>query len=64
MWIKTKNNELLNTDQMRMICYDADSDRTYCYGSDHFCCMISEGDYIPTLINALRRGDNYVGVDL
>lgn len=54
MWIKTQGNDLLNTDV----------GLTYCsFGIRPSSYPISEGNAIPAIINSLRRGDNYLGVN-
>lgn len=64
MWIKTQGNDLLNTDQMASIWFDSDVGLTYCsFGIRPSSYPISEGNAIPAIINSLRRGDNYLGVN-
>lgn len=64
MWIKAQNNDLLNTDQMASIWFDSDVGLTYCsFGIRPNSYPISEGNAIPAIINSLRRGDNYLGVN-
>lgn len=64
MWIKTQGNDLLNTDRMEAIWFDSNVGLTYCsFGNQPDSYLISEGNAIPAVINSLRRGDNYLGVN-
>ena len=61
MWIKTKNGYLVNSDHLDLIFYDSDADYTKGMAGEEYY-KIADGNAIPQIITALRRGDHYMGV--
>lgn len=64
MWIKTKDGLLVNADTLSCINYVPEQDHTIgIYADDPFDqADIADGNVIPQIITALRRGDHYMGV--
>lgn len=62
MWIKTNHEELVNLDRYDEIRYDSDENITVAE-LERDIYLICSGNAIPNIIRALKRGDNYVGVE-
>ena len=65
MWIKTQAGVLVNTDTFSCMTYDSDANQTIGKNDHdyHDYAVLAEGNVIPQIITAIRRGDNYLGVN-
>lgn len=61
MWIKTANNELLNTDYMESIWYDEKNNVTRSWYRNDYR-ILAKNNIVPIIATAIQQGKTFVGV--